>query len=261
MIKGLFNSDNVIIFDPKKHIYTYRPTNSNFESVSNVLKIAKQPFNKEFISRMIANSSVNKHGGSIEEEQRKILSKWKNRANKASYRGDWLHSLCELFFRSGKTDGLSQEIVNHLFSLIKNSYRYYPEVICYSTKYKTSGRADLSIQRQRSDKSLFDFYDIKTNLFRGIEFDSTRIKDGTLKHYNQFLLPPLDHLESCNYNLYALQLSLYALLSQLTWGIRIGKLAIIYINKDLIPKTIPVPYLKLEALALLEHKLKLKKVA
>jgi len=74
------------------------------------------------------------------------------------------------------------------------------------------------------------------------------------------MLPPFDHLEDCNYIHYSLQLSMYAFMSQLTWGCRIGKLAILYIDNDLKLNIYPIPYMRLEAKLLLEHNATLKQL-
>jgi len=47
-------------------------------------------------------------------------------------------------------------------------------------------------------------------------------------------------------------------MAQITWGLLIGKLAILYIDNDLKLHQYPVPYMKQEAKILLEHNLELK---
>ena len=75
----------------------------------------------------------------------------------------------------------------------------------------------------------------------------------------------MDHLEECNYNTYATQLSGYAYMAEKTYGVKIGKLFIVWIRynekDDKLDYTmIPVPYMKIEIEALFNHFVKLKKI-
>ena len=161
----------------------------------------------------------------------------------------------------GATDDAIAGVISKLSIILdrKRAYKFYPEALVYSTQYMIAGQSDLVIQRTMQKKrALFDFYDYKTNLEKGIQFTSMGRKDGLIKHYNRFLLHPVDHLEDCNYNLYSLQLSIYAYLAQTSWNIRVGRLAIIYINRNMQARLYPVPYMRHEAKAICDNWLEKK---
>ena len=86
-----------------------------------------------------------------------------------------------------------------------------------------------------------NIFDFKTN--KEIEFTSK---------YNKRLFHPISHLEDCNYNKYALQLSFYAYLSELN-AERIGRLALLWINDNDEIITYPVPYMKETIKAIIDH--------
>lgn len=246
----VFNHDGSVTFEPIKHTYTYRDGTS-LTSVSKVLQSVKVPFDSEGISMRMAKGDPVK--------QAEILAEWEAKKDSSIDRGNWIHDALEQYVLNGTIDPELEDIAkNHIRPLIKQAHRIYPEALIYSTHYQVSGQSDLVIQRQRSNKSVFDFFDYKTNEAKGIEFDSVNRKKDPPTHYNRFMLPPLDHLEDCNFNHYAMQLSCYAYMSQLTWGIKVGRLAILFIDNNLKLHVYPVPYLKLEAEALLKHHLSLK---
>ncbi len=121
----------------------------------------------------------------------------------------------------------------------------FNEVILHSQKYKIAGTTDKLCFRTKKIDGVVDIYDYKTNESRGIEFENK---------YGDFFAPPLNHLEDCNYVKYAMQLSSYGVMAQEMFNCKIGKLAIIFI-----PPTdpnnwikIPVPYMKHEAVSLME---------
>ena len=262
MIPGLFNSDGFIQFEEERHLYNDIESNP-YESVSRVLKTLKQPFDKKGISRMMAQRVAAETGGDVLVEQNKLLSEWDDKRITASDHGNRIHGALESYLKTGNIgDRIIMPVLGKLLRITdpKRCYRYFPEAIIYAQKYRIAGTSDLVIQRQRSKNSPFDFYDYKTNLSRGIVFHSMKKKDGDIRHYNRYLLPPLEHLEDSNYAIYSLQLSIYAFMAQLTWGIRVGRLGIIFINKQGQPKIYPVPYMKMEAQAVLEHFIKRKEL-
>jgi len=109
-----------------------------------------------------------------------------------------------------------------------------------------------------------DFYDYKTNLSQGIRYDSIGWNKNPIKHYNRFMFSPLNHLEDCNYNKYAMQLSSYAYMAEITYGVKVGKLFIIFIWLDGTKykyKFIPVPYMRMEAAAIFQDSLTLKELS
>jgi hypothetical protein len=246
----IFNHDRSIRFEEKEHRYFHVESGNELISTSKVLETVKTPFDREGISMMMAKGDPVK--------QAEILAEWDAKKDSSINRGNWIHDNLESYALRGNIDDKLKGVAEKIKPILANSHRFFPEAVVYSLKYGTAGQSDLVIQRQRSDNSLFDFYDYKTNESKGIEFDSIGRKKEKPNHYNRFLLSPLSHFEDCNYTHYSMQLSIYAYMAQSTWGINIGRLAIIFIDNDLNTYIIPVPYMKFEAMALLEHHKNLK---
>ncbi len=239
-----FGSSEAISFEPVKHRYT-DASGDEYKSVSRLLNSIEVPFDREGISLRMANGSKTK--------QTEILAEWDAKLNSSITWGNWIHDNLESYHKLGTCDEKLKPAILKIKPLYKNYFRVYTETLLSDIESKVAGQTDLVVQRQRSVNSLYDFYDYKTNEQKGIEFDSIRRKCDPWQHYNKFYLPPLAHLENCNYNRYALQLSLYALIAQKQYGIHIGRLALIFINKELQVQVHPIAYLRFEAEALLKH--------
>lgn len=258
MVGKLFNTDNSIIFKEDTHQY-FNKIGEELSSVSRVIGKVKTPFDREKISCIIGTKYAKEHNITVKEGQAIILQQWEYKKNSAIDRGNWIHDNLEQYLLTGLCDPKLNGVVEQLKPIIKNNHRIYPEALIYNTKYMVAGQSDLCIQRQKNKQPVIDFFDYKTNEALGIQYDSIKIKDdGEIKHYNRYMLSPFNHLEDCNFIHYSLQLSLYAFMSEDTWGIRVGKLAILFVDLDLKIHIIPVPYMKLEAKALLDYNTSLK---
>lgn len=249
---NLFNRDGRIAFDPDKHIYTdtQDPNHPQYTNVSKVIASASVPFDREGISLRMAKGNKAK--------QEEILREWDRKRDSSIARGNRIHDHLELFILTGRRHMSFERCYPVIEDIMKSSYMCFPEALTYSTYYQIAGQSDLVVQRQKSRASVFDFYDYKTNESKGIEFDSINRSKDPIAHYNKFMLPPLAHLEDCNYNKYAMQLSIYAYLSETTWGIRVGRLAIIFIDLEMNVTMLAVPYMRYEAESLLDHYKNLK---
>jgi hypothetical protein len=185
-------------------------------------------------------------GISVNQAQQEILAEWDKKSGSSLDKGNYVHDGLEKYALTGKYEEDLRESVYYMQKIFKQYYRFYPEVLLHSHKYKCAGRTDLVLQRQKNKSPVLDFMDYKTNESKGIQFDSISRKD-VLKHYNKYLLPPFQHLEACNYIIYSLQLSVYAFMAMDTLGIRVGKLAIIFFDNSFTPTYIPVPFMYHEA--------------
>ena len=249
--------DNTITFKPDTHQY-FDNKQIEYQSVTKILKKLQVPFDREGRSLMMARGIASSRGISVEQAQRELLAEWDGKRDSSIDRGNSIHGALETFLKKGIRNKDYDLAINFVADLVRPFYRYYPETIVYDQASLISGQSDLVVQRQKTENSVYDFYDYKTNESKGIQFDSISRKEEPWKHYNRMFLAPLDHLEDCNYNLYSLQLSLYAYLAQITYGIRIGRLGIIFINNEMKPNLFPVPYMKLEAAAVVNFMTTLK---
>lgn len=251
MGRMMLGIDNTITFKPDTHQY-FDNTGAEYKSVTRALNSLKMPFDKR-IAGYMAITIAKEKGISVDKAKTELLAEWEQKGDSSRTHGTSVHNSIETYLKTGKSTIEMPTVIDFIRDLVKPFYRYYPETILYDQINKIAGQTDLVIQRQKSEDSLYDFYDYKTNESKGIQFDSIGRKQEPWKHYNRNFLAPLDHLEDCNYNLYALQLSIYAYLAQVTYGIKVGRLGIIFINTSFQITPIPVPYLKLEAQLVVEH--------
>jgi ATP-dependent exoDNAse (exonuclease V) beta subunit len=122
----------------------------------------------------------------------------------------------------------------------------YPEAVLFSEKYKIAGTSDIV----EDCGDYFNVLDFKTN--KELNF---------ISKYGQWLNKPVSHLSDCQYNIYALQLSIYAYMIQMQTRKKVGKLQIYYLNpqKDYTFEKINMPYLGRDAKAVLDHWLEIQK--
>jgi hypothetical protein len=242
-----------ITFKEDTHQYFDR-NGEEYTSVSRVIRKVEPEFDRHTISLAMARKKAKEDGISVDRAQEIILSEWDQKKDSSINHGNFIHGNIEAYLLSGTCDPRVIGPAKRIARFLSPFQKYFPEALVYSSKYKVAGQSDLVVQRQRTEKGIHDFYDFKTNEQKGIYFDSIKRKDGQVeKHYNRFLKEPLSHLEHCNYNTYALQLSLYAFVSEETFNFQIGRLGIIFIGKSGSIRLYPVPYMKLEAKVLLEY--------
>jgi len=254
----IFNQDNRIKFEPESH--TYWDGDTQLKSVTRLLNSITEPFDSKKISGYMAKSEANKTGEDPNVIQMRTLEEWEVKRKSAEDRGNFIHDNLESYVVKGKYSPKLQEVVQQIAPLVKEGYRTYPEALLYSIEHQTAGLTDLAIQRQKTHNSVYDFWDYKTNEAKGIQYDSMNRKKDPTKHYNRYFMSPLAHLEDCNYNRYALQLSCYAFMAMHSWGIRVGRLGILYVDLKMIVHKIPVPFMALEAEKVLNLSKELKEL-
>lgn len=203
----------------------------SYQSWSKVSKTLQVPFDAQVVSRQMAQGISRSKGISVDQAQKELLAEWEVKRTSSEIHGNSGHGMMERFAKTGEKDSRVAGAIEKVSVILKDASQYYPEYIVYSHKYRKAGIADLVVQRQRSwQTSVFDIYDYKTNEQKGITFDSIGRKEVT-KHYNKFFLPPFDFIEDCNFALYSLQLCSYAYMLWEMYRVRIGRLAIIFIDK------------------------------
>ena len=107
----------------------------------------------------------------------------------------------------------------------------------YDHDYELAGTADLVFNHKNNTFTIGDF---KTN--KRFNFTSK---------YCETLLPPVDHLHNCEFNVYALQLSIYAYMYEKLTNTKCRGLVIFYLEGG---KWVSVScnYLKNDVIAILE---------
>lgn len=256
-----------VTLDEATHTYTDE-YGVVYNSITRMLGNFKPPFDRDLIAEKtagkrdrISKEEAKKTGVSQETILRgyppfsrgitkeHVVAEWQAKLDRANAKGDQIHKGMEIM---AKTGVIIEDEFTHYYVEMQKFIAFYskvhPELIIDYPEYETAGMADLPVERTNSKKSVVDIYDYKTNV---INHDSLHTDFYTKKksYRNDFMLFPMDHLEICHYNSYALQLSAYAFMLEEAHGKRIGKLAIVNVpweNPIEKPKIIYVPYMKYE---------------
>ncbi len=201
-------------------------------SQSKFIDYFKPPFDAWTVSLRMAN------GDPIRQQE--LLAEWEFKTKRSQDHGTKLHKLIETYRNTVDKSIYANHPQRELLEYICNNY-VYPyfkagqEKIWSLPDDLLCGTCDSWGIRENSRIPVVDFFDYKTNLEKGIEYQSK---------YKKYMLHCIPHLEHCNFIHYALQLSFYAYCAEMTHGIRVGRLAILFIGLDNIVKEIPVPYLR-----------------
>lgn len=144
-------------------------------------------------------------------------------------------SLCE--FKDKRSNDKMNFGIEYLFTYNPEKTQFQPEVRIFDTDYLVAGTVDLIIYNEDGTVKLADWktnQEIKTEPYKG-----------------QKMLEPIDSVPDCNFFHYALQLSIYKILIEKNLGLDVGSLELIHLKEDGY-KVIPVPFLKEQAMKLLE---------
>lgn len=251
-------------FDPVSH--TFKLGGYDLTGVTRLISSYEEEFDAKSISFFMARNDLRKSMGwktgdpdptdtAIAARQAEILAEWDSKRDEAAEHGNKVHSMFQKFLTTGevvfpKTQSFLEKMKNDTEQIYKETGC---ELLMCNPESGVAGILDMAGVRNCKDL-IIDIDDFKTNLFKGITFDSISRKEGKVKHYNRFFKPPLAHLEQCNYNKYALQLSSYGYMLEKQLGARIGRLRIFWVDFD--PQLemidscgfIPVPYMRHEVI-------------
>lgn len=222
----------MVLFDKEAHSYTNSETGRKYISVSQLLSLYKEPFDRDYFAAKVA-----KRQGVSKE---KVISEWVKTNKDACDKGTSIHEIIENYIKTGEILEQDYELVKSLEDVFnRNDYKnILSEELVYSDHYEVAGTSDLICG---VDENYFDVLDVKTN--KKFEFYSK---------YGKHLKTPLNNLQQCQYNDYSLQLSLYAYLYSGLTDKKVRKICILYHDgKKFI--SYPAPYLFWEVSALLKH--------
>jgi ATP-dependent exoDNAse (exonuclease V) beta subunit len=233
-----------MIFSAKDH--SYIKDDKKYTSVSTLIGKYKKPYNGEYWSTYKAYEAVlgkdafkklRKDGGFkledpaffdylkpltdsllVEQAKLDILKQWEHEKDKSIVKGNNYHSFKEkqsielgyctnpylnkdfktiestLVEKKGSNE-IRKPIVTNLYDLEDG---FHPEAIVWNDDVMLSGQIDKLYIETIKDKRFIDIDDYKTNK-----------KIATTNFFGK-MLPPLDHLDCCNYHHYRLQISTYA---------------------------------------------------
>jgi hypothetical protein len=199
---------SILRFTPHDHSYTsISPEDTTkWISVTSFIGNFKQPFDADKIAEKTSKSRKSKWYGMTPEE---IKQAWSNEALRATTLGTWYHNcresdICSLetMERHGNTVPIFKpiEIEGTKFSPNqKLTDGVYPEHMVYLKSAGLCGQSDL-VEVIGGEVHITDYKtnkEIKTEGFTNWEGITTKMNS------------PVAHLDDCNVNHYALQLSLY----------------------------------------------------
>ena len=197
-----------ILFKSETHSYTSIDPSENitWTSVTSIISKYKKPFDADGIALKSSKNKKSKWYNMLPDD---IKEAWKNESQKAMNLGTWYHNqrerdllACETISREDiiipiikpiEIDGIKKAPDQKLTNGI------YPEHMVYLKSAGMCGQAD----RVEVVNDKVNIYDYKTN--KEIKTESYVNWEGL----SDRMLTPLNHLDDCNLNHYALQLSLY----------------------------------------------------
>lgn len=223
----------MVFFNEEQHSYT-NAEGENYISVTTLLSKYKNKFDTEkHATRVAQREGVTKEF---------VLQLWEDITKTATDKGTEIHKALEDYITKVETTcNKHSDICKSYDDVVYNNIDEYKEVLSekllYNDEYKVAGTADLIYEHDK----YFTIGDFKTN--KKFNFSSK---------YNEYFNEPLSHLNYCEFNSYALQLSLYAFMYEKYSGKQCRKIVIFYLDKD---KFIPIHcnYLKSDIINLLKH--------
>lgn len=197
-IKFYADTHKYVSIDPDNQI--------DWISVTRLIHLFKEPFDEIKMSEACSKGKNPKYAGKTPAEIRKI---WKNENTRAVTLGSWYHDQrerdvlsCNTVTRNGRELTIVDPLMDGNIKLAPAqslSEGVYPEHLIYLMSAGICGQAD----RVEVVADKINLYDYKTN--KEIKKEGFKDKAGKTKK----MLPPLSHLDDCNFNDYALQLSIY----------------------------------------------------
>lgn len=259
--------------DWESHIYTNQE-GEVYESVTRFIGMFHEKFDGDKIAPLVAKKrkriakeealrrkvSLNTvlqgfpefNRGITKEE---VLKEWNDNMVRAQKMGTAVHDAIEQRLRYGFCDNKEFEYyADWVARYVAHYGKAYPESTFYLESAKLAGTSDLPLTRTSSKKSILDIKDFKTNV---ISYDSTRRDSYTneIVHTNTYMTGPVSHLEDCNYNHYALQLSTYMYMAEVQLGFKPGNIELILTPwKEIVePQTVKMPYMREEVRLMIEY--------
>ena len=198
---------SILRFTAHDHKYTSIDEHEKeWLSVTSFIGQFKQPFDADKIAEKSSKKRNSKWYGMTPED---IKTAWKNEALRATTLGTWYHNcrekdICDFqdMERHGKTVPVFTPIEVEGLKYSPNQKLtdgVYPEHMVYLKSAGLCGQSDLV----EVIDGFVHITDYKTN--KEIKLEGFTSWEGI----TQKMLPPVSHLDDCNLNHYALQLSLY----------------------------------------------------
>ena len=197
----------ILTFTPQQHKYnSIEPDGISWLSVTSFISNFKQPFDADTIAEKSSKSKKSKWYGMTPNE---IKEAWRSEANRATTLGTWYHNCREKDICEVETMERHGSVIPVFKPIEKEGIKYspnqklmngvYPEHMVYLKSAGLCGQSDL-VEVVNGEVHITDY---KTN--KEIKVEGYTNWEGI----TQKMMPPVSHLDDCNLNHYALQLSMY----------------------------------------------------
>ena len=198
-----------IVFNADDHSYVSVDPNDQIKwtSVTTLISSLKKPFDAKKVAERVSKNKKSKWYG---VEPKLIVQIWDNEATRATTLGTFYHNqresdLCS--FASIEREGVTVPVFKpyegenglKIAPLQKLDPGVYPEHMVYLKSAGLCGQSDL-VEVVNGRANIIDY---KTN--KEIKTESYKNWEGITEK----MLEPVQHLDDCNFNHYALQLSVY----------------------------------------------------
>lgn len=198
-----------IVFNADDHSYVSVDPNDQIKwtSVTTLVSSLKKPFDAKKVAEKVSKNKKSKWYG---VEPKLIVQIWDNEATRATTLGTFYHNqresdLCS--FASIEREGVTVPVFKpyegenglKIAPLQKLEPGVYPEHMVYLKSAGLCGQSDL-VEVVNGRVNIIDY---KTN--KEIKTESFKNWEGMTEK----MLDPVQHLDDCNFNHYALQLSVY----------------------------------------------------
>jgi hypothetical protein len=222
-----------ITFNEKQHSYKIDNKTSARVSVTGLISTVKEKFDEDKWATI-----KGKEVGMSPDEMKAF---WKLHNRVSTLQGSNLHSYIEYYYQNkifaSNVHRDKEELGEELYEKMRQNLRllvpqfvnFYQdtkdEILPIKHEFvlgdlahtKICGMLDLLAYNTKTDK--FEIYDFKTNK-----------AFNTASPFEKKLLPPLEHLDECEFNTYSLQLSLYKIFIEKYTDIKVDKLKIVWFS-------------------------------
>jgi hypothetical protein len=214
-----------------KYISTDERDLIDWISVTRLIHYFKEPFDTIKMAEACSKGKNPKYNKMTPED---IIKLWESENKRAVNLGSWYHDqrekdvlACNTITRKGKELTIINPLMEGMVKLAPDQQLtegIYPEHLVYLKSAGVCGQAD----RIEVVDEYIDVYDYKTN--KEIKQQGFVNKGGKSKK----MLGPLSHLDECNYNEYALQLSTYMyIMLKHNFNLKPGKIQLDHIEFEI----------------------------
>lgn len=242
--------DIKVNFQAEGHKYTDNKNNV-YTSVTQAIHLFVPPFDTDYWSKFKADKYSQQKFQDKEWTAKEVQTMWKEQSEEACNWGTSVHDANEEYIKSYCAKevydkGTEEQKVYFDFIDKQEYFCNFNNIETEFTEFNSTsliaGRVDLRLRRGRE----VQIDDWKTN--KEIKFKGFK---------GERMLAPFSHLQNCNFEIYKLQLSVYALLDEDTFATEVKKCRIIHMRDKKI-KVYDFSPMRKEASYIIKHGLLIK---